>query len=105
MANNYTKSDTLNTIKSAETMFDIAYGVMFNCYYSVWTAVNPASYKEVFGGTKILMNVLYGLGFMYTDVNNALALSHTYPEYWRKIGRYGGDLIMRIFYRKSLIKK
>ena len=64
-------------MRSAETMFDVFYGVTFNCYYSVWTVINPATYNSVFGGSKILMNVLYGLGFMYTDVNNALKLATT----------------------------
>jgi hypothetical protein len=102
ITNNATKSDYLNTIKSTETMFDVFYGIMFNCYYSAWTAINPATYSTVFGGQTILMNILYGLGFMYTDVTSALNLATTYTEYWRKVGHYGGDLIMRIFYRKSL---
>ena len=64
-------------MRSAETMFDVVYGVFFNCYYSVWTAANPATYSETFGGHKILMNVLYGLGFMYTDMNKAIQLATT----------------------------
>ena len=58
-------------------MFDVGYGILFNCYYSVWGAVNPATYSDTFGGSKILMNILYGLGYMYTDVNSALALGTT----------------------------
>jgi len=92
-------------LRSTETMFDIFYGTVFNCYYSVWTVINPTTYNEVFGGSKILMNILFGLGFMYTDVNSAINLSTTSTDYWKKIGKYAGDLIMRIFYRKSLTSK
>lgn len=105
ITNNLTKSDITNTVKSAETMFDVGYGIIFNCYYSVWTAINPDTYSSVFGGDVILKNILYGLGFMYTDVKSATALSTSYGEYWRQIGKYGGDLLMRIFYRKPLVAK
>jgi hypothetical protein len=84
-------------------MFDQIYGITFNCYYSMWTAVNPATYSTVFGGQTILMNVLYGLGFMYTDITTAIALPTTTSEYWRTVGHYLGDTIMRIFYRKPLV--
>lgn len=86
-------------------MFDVAYGIIFNCYYSAWSALNPATYSTVFGGSTILMNILYGLGFMYTDVRGAVNLATTYTSYWEKIGKYSGDLLMRIFYRKSLTTK
>lgn len=105
IANNFTKADSLNTVRSTESMFDVAYGIVFNCYYSAWSAINPASYSSVFGGSTILMNILYGLGFMYTDVSGAISLATTYSDYWRRIGHYTGDLIMRIFYRKSLTTK
>ena len=104
IANNFTKSDMLNTLRSTETMFDVANSVIFNCYYSAWSAVDPNTYNSVFGGTTILMNILYGIGFMYTDVRGILGLADSVSEYWRKIGKYGGDIIMRIFYRKSLTK-
>lgn len=50
ISNNITKADTLNTIRSGETMVDVGFGILFNCYYSAWTAVNPATYSAVFGG-------------------------------------------------------
>lgn len=86
-------------------MMSVGYGIVFNCYYSVWTAINPATYSTVFSGQTILMNVLYGLGFMYTDVQGAMNLATTYDGYWRKIGKYAGDVVMRVFYRKPLVAK
>lgn len=80
---NATKADILNTLRSTETILDIGYGVIFNCYYSAWSVVNPATYTDTFGGLTILMNILYGLGFMYTDVRKALDLAVTHGEYWR----------------------
>ena len=68
LQNNVTNTDVLNTLISANTMFDVIYGITFNCYYSVWTVINPSTYSTVFGGQTILMNTLYGLGFMYTDI-------------------------------------
>lgn len=102
IANNITNSDALDTLKSVHSMFSVSYGILFNCYYSAYSAVNPSTYASIFGGTTVLMNILYGLGFMYTDVTTALATSTSLSNYWLTMGTYLGDIIMRIFYRKSL---
>jgi hypothetical protein len=50
ITNNFTVGDTLDTVKSVNSMFDVFYGILFNCYYSAWSALNPATYSTVFGG-------------------------------------------------------
>ena len=101
---NITKVDLLNSARSIESMFDVSHGVIFNCYYSVWTAVDPSTYSGVFGGVTVLLNILFNLGYMYTDVKNIMAMTLTTnsQDYWRKFGKYAGDITMRIFYRKPI---
>lgn len=86
-------------------MFDNIYGIVFNCYYSTKAVVNPETYKNVFSGMTLLFNILYGLGYMYTDVVYMIYLNPTATSYWSKIGQRIGDFIMRPFYRSIPIKK
>jgi hypothetical protein len=43
---------------------------------------------------------------MYTSVVGFINTSQVTEgtNYWRKMGRYGGDFIMRIFYRKPITR-
>ncbi len=75
-------------------------GIFFNCYYSGIIATSADTYATVFEGYNLLMNILFGLGYMYTDVVTIINLSATADSYWRKVGARIGDFIMRIFYRK-----
>ena len=82
-------------------MTHIIYGIQFNCYYSVWSVANPTSYANVFGGLTLLYNILYNVGFMYSDVKKMLTLSSAYPTYWNVEGGYVGDILMRFFYTNT----
>jgi len=40
---------------------------------------------------------------MYTDVVNILKLTNTTVNYYRKLGFYIGDFVMRIFWRNKFL--
>jgi hypothetical protein len=44
---------------------------------------------------------LYNLGYMYQDVANYLKLADDTVEYWKYIGVYLGDFLIRFWWRKD----
>lgn len=44
-------------------------------------------------------NILYNLGYMYQDVANYIALADDTDEYYKYVGTYLGDFLIRIFWR------
>ena len=61
--------DTLKFLQSIESATDVGSHLIFNCYYSAFSVVDPKTYANLFSGGTIVFNLLYNLGFMYTDVN------------------------------------
>ena len=101
---NYTSFDLLNLMKSGEAITDVGSSIIFNCYYSVFSIIDPVTYSNLFTNNAIVFNLLFNLGFMYTDVSSIIQLNQATEgtNYWRKMGKYGGDFIMRIFYRRPI---
>lgn len=44
---------------------------------------------------------MYNLGYMYQDVANYLKLADDTVEYWKYIGVYLGDFLIRFWWRKD----
>jgi hypothetical protein len=87
-------------------MTDVGASIVFNCYYSVFAVIDPTTYSNLFAGSTIVYNLLFNLGFMYTSVVGFINANQATEgtNYWRKMGRYAGDIIMRIFYRKPITR-
>lgn len=79
----------------------LGYGahIIHSCYFSFFSVIDPGTYAQLFAEYEILLNILFNLGFMYTSINRAFDLPHELDDYWRRFGRYAGDVFMRFFYR------
>lgn len=49
----------------------------------------------------IITNVVFNLGYIYTDVAGYLTLDALNLNYWSYAGAYAGDFVMRFWYRQS----
>lgn len=49
----------------------------------------------------VVTNVVFNLGYMYSDVINYSKLDTKNLNYWSYAGAYAGDFVMRFWYRKS----
>ena len=61
--------DTLKFLQTIESSTDVGSHLIFNCYYSAFSIVDPKTYSNLFTNNAIIFNLLYNLGFMYTDVS------------------------------------
>lgn len=52
----------------------------------------------------ILTNLLFNLGYMYSDVANYLWLETSNLHYWTRVGDTIGDFFIRFWFRESFIK-
>lgn len=50
---------------------------------------------------EVVTNVIFNLGYMYSDVVNYFALDTKNLNYWSYAGSYAGDFVMRFWYRTS----
>ena len=69
-----TVPDTLKMLQAVEETTDVGASVAFTCYYSIFSIVDPATYSNLFAEFAIIYNLLYNLGFMYTDVQQFIEL-------------------------------
>ncbi len=86
-----------------------AHGIIFNCFYTVTDPVEAASYNRKFEPKVILWNIIFNLGYMYTNVKNSIlffyvdtSLANTNP--WYNFGTYIGDLLIRFIYSRYIEK-
>lgn len=78
-------------------------GITFSCFYSVRDPAGIGANEDlIFGPKLIAWNVLYNLGYMYTDGTTInTQLSAATPDYTIIYERVG-DFIMRFFYSRYL---
>lgn len=108
MSTLYSTADYTGTLESLQALLEGAAGTTFSCFYSVKDPAGlGASSNEdlVFGPILIAWNVLYNLGYMYTDIvtinQQRNAVSPITPDHTIIATRLG-DFIMRFFYSRYL---
>jgi len=52
---------------------------------------------------QIITNIIFNAGYMYQDVVNYLKMTDTTKEYYKNVGYYLGDFVMRIFWRNKFL--
>lgn len=62
------------------------------------TALTSESYG--FGIDVVLWNILYNLGYMYTDIKGFIDTGNSNSGKWSDFGSYLGDFLMRFFYSR-----
>lgn len=79
---------------------------VFNCFYTVTDPVSAAQYNKKFSLTVIGWNVLFNLGFMYTNTKyiyefvSASATSDTLT--YEILGKNIGSFLVRFIYSKYI---
>ena len=52
---------------------------------------------------QIITNIIFNLGYMYQDIANYFKLTNTSPNYYKSVGYYLGDFVIRIFWRNKFL--
>lgn len=50
----------------------------------------------------VITNLVFNLGYIYADIIGYLTLDGNNLNYWTYAGEYGGDFVMRFWYRDDL---
>lgn len=100
-----------------QNIMKFPYGASFSCYFSFasifiakWDPLadgelteEEALKKSIILVTDVITNILFNLGYMYSDVLNFVILEDSALNYWQKIGYYCGDFAIRFFWRKEFL--
>jgi len=83
--------------------------ILFNCFYTVRNPVKAAQYNREFTTGVIAWNVLFNLGFMYTDVKDVIVFFYQVvgtpdTRKWETFGTKVGDFFIRFIYSKYIEK-
>lgn len=55
-------------------------------------------------GADIPTNLFFNIGYMYGDIFSMYDMADTTKDYWEKFGRYCGDFLIRIFWRREFLR-
>jgi putative flippase GtrA len=85
----------------------MVHGSVFNCFYTITDPVQAAQYNKSFSISVILWNVLFNLGYMYTNTKfiyeffaSSPAVSYTYEQ----LGKNIGSFMVRFIYSKFVAR-
>lgn len=107
--------ENLEAITAFATMLTYPYGISFSCLFGaqevfkinrklVDTTGLDAEAKrlnDMMIVNDVITNVVFNLGYMYSDIANYLTLATANLNYWTFAGDYAGDFMMRFWYRES----
>ncbi|CDW87218.1 UNKNOWN [Stylonychia lemnae] len=94
-----TTNDDAAGLSSLSLLMQNVPGIAFNCYYSIVDPTNSGT-TEQFSLVNIGWNILYNLGYMYSDIKNSIDVFQTKTDRYYDLGKYIGDFIMRFFYSR-----
>ena len=94
---------------STRTFLRMSNAILFNCFYTVRNPVQAAQYNREFTPMVIAWNLLFNLGFMYTDVKDVIIFFYqvvAIPDKrkWETFGLKVGDFLIRFIYSKYIEK-
>ncbi len=93
------EADTVTGLEGLQGLLENSYGICFNCYFSYFIGTSAETYAEVFNPLTMLINTLYGLGYVYQNVYYALTMDTDVDYiYYYSLGYEIGNSVMRIFY-------
>ena len=90
-------------------MTKFTHGTLFNCFYTVINPVAAAQYNKAFTWMTIVWNILFNLGFMYTNAKNIVTFFYydtaTNPtKSYETLGRQFGSFFVRFIYSQYVPK-
>jgi hypothetical protein len=111
------EDDRLVFFKEISYLVGTPFGVCYSCY---WAGVqvfaesepsDPDNLTEAEALTELLTigheiptNLLFNMGYMYGDIWSLYTLSQYDGKYWERFGRYIGDFVIRIFWRREFTR-
>lgn len=100
----FAKDDTKNGMMNFNNMITLSDEISHNCYY-FFSPYLTLNYKEFFAGNVLLENLLYNVGYMFTDVMTIIeADPNQVSNYPYLLASNIGDFIIRIFYRDTSLQ-
>jgi len=82
--------------------------ILFNCFYTITNPVEAAQYNRKFTPSVLLWNILFNLGYIYTNIKNTIMFFYTdtapNTNDWEILGNYVGDLAVRFIYSRFIEK-
>lgn len=94
----------IDGLKGIQALIKDLHGSLFNCYYTVTNPVQAAQYNKDFTFYVIGWNILFNLGYMYTNIKMIYTfLSTTTPVSTKTYGDLGkniGSFLVRFIYSK-----
>lgn len=108
-------ADNLQAVQDFSDLLTYPYGLTFSCLFGaaqVFSVVGKVedttgfTDAELFANNLIIINdvitnFVFNLGYIYSDVAGYLTLDGANLNYWTDAGAYGGDFIMRFWYRED----
>lgn len=64
---NFGESKTTDAFKSLQQLIIYFHGTVFNCFYSITDPLGSAQYNKKFNLVTTFWNIIFNLGFMYTN--------------------------------------
>lgn len=104
---NFGESKTTDALKSVQQLIIYFHGTVFNCFYSVTDPVGSAQYNKKFSLLTTFWNVIFNLGYMYTNgkffytfATTVVDPSATDTRSWETFGKNLGSFLIRFIYSK-----
>lgn len=109
--------DELEAIEDFSDLLTNPYGLTFSCLFGaqeVFAVNKKLNETELDGATEqerlanelivindVITNFIFNLGYIYQDIAGYLTLDGANLNYWSDAGAYGGDFVMRFWYRED----
>jgi len=107
----------LTVFKEFTYFIGLPFGVCYSCYWAfdeIFIYHDPEddgslTEEEILTelltiGHEIPTNLFYNIGYMCGDIWQMYFMDDSTKDYWQKFGRYIGDFVIRIFWRRSFTK-
>ena len=109
ISTSWTDKKYADSASSTRTFLRMSNAILFNCFYTVMNPVGAAQYNREFTPMVIVWNMLFNLGFMYTDVKDVIVFFYqvvgtTDNRKWETFGTKVGDFVIRFIYSKYIEK-
>jgi len=111
------RTDALPFMKDIQKIMQSPYSLCFSCFFA---------YVQVSSGTddtmtdpqydpdgslaaglvivnEIITNIIFNAGYMYQDIINYLKMTNETKDYYKNVGYYAGDFVVRIFWRNKFL--
>ena len=99
----YEERDISNMVTYVYNGMAFQYNVTYYCYYGSVIALQPENIRKLFLNWEILNNIIFNLGFMWTDVVMLVVgkPGQTEVDYAYYFAFYTGDLIFRFLFKET----